>query len=61
MTIRRDYQNKKANLEDYCREGMTAKQIAKRVGVTPRRLCAIFDALGISLLRLRHEGYNDAK
>jgi hypothetical protein len=61
QTIKHQYQNKRDRIENYCRQGMTAKQMALRLEVKPCRMANIIKALDISVMRLRNEGYNNAK
>ena len=60
-TIKQQWHSKQQVIESYCRKGMTAKQIAAKLDVTPGRMANIIKSLDISLMRLRNEGYTDAK
>lgn len=59
QTIKQQYQNKRDKIENYCRKGMTAKQMAERFNVKPQKMANIIKALDISVMRLRNEGYNN--
>lgn len=61
MTIKQEYQNKRDRIENYCRQGLTMKQIAVKLNVTVDKMANIIKALEISLMRLRNEGYTNAK
>ena len=60
-TLAEQYKNKRKKIEDYCRDGMTIKQMALRFNVEPKKMTNIIKMLEISLIRLRNEGYTNVK
>ena len=60
-TLAHTYEKKRPKIEQWCRSGMTVKQMALRLDVEPKRMTNILKMLEISLIRLRNEGYTNAK
>lgn len=52
------FRGKQLEIEKLCRDGYTTKDIALKFNQTPQRMSYIMHGLGISLMRLRHEGFN---